>query len=261
MAPAAAAREERALLVVDFDGADATNVARALQLSRFDAAQRVRRGGMQLWRLGSAAEVGAEAAAIVAAGLAVLTLPEGEVRPACRPLVVLGGRFSDGLLDARVEGGRLRIGRPDLLLVVRGPIARDYPTAPDLKRLRTATLETGYRIHLHRRADRQPLELDPGSFEFSHPALAGRSSLLELLEWLETLAQGLQIDNDFRLLMPALGVAAQEASGVGALVDTLTRRQGRSGTPGTLILDNVEQFRFYSAWRAAIARRRAPPAG
>lgn len=259
--PTAAAREERALLVVDFAGADPTAVARALQLSPFDAAQRVRRGGLQLWRLAGTAEVVAEAEAIAAAGLAVMTLPEAEVRTAARPLVALGGRFADGMLDARVEGGRLRIARPDLLLVVRGPIARNYPTAPDLKRLRTATLETGYRIHLHRRADPQPLELDPGSFEFSEPALASRSSLLELLEWLETLAQGLPIDNDFRLLMPALGVAAQGSGSVGALVDTLTQRQGRSRDPATLILDNVEQFRFYSAWRAAMARRRTRPAG
>ena len=260
-AAAATLGEERALLVVDFDGADATAVTRALQLSRFDAAQRVRRGGLQLWRLSGAAEVRAEGEAIAAAGLAVTTLREAEVRPATRPLVALGGRFTDGMLEARVEGGRLRVARPDLLLVVRGPIARDYSTASDLKRLRAATLETGYRIHLHRRADPQPLELDPGSFEFGDPALAGRSSLLELLEWLETLARGLPIDNDFRLLMPALGVAAQEASGVAAVVETLSRRAGRSGNPAQVILDNVDQFRFYSAWRAAIARRSAAPTG
>lgn len=249
------------LLVLDFDGADATAVARALQLSRFDATQRVRRGGLQLWRLAGAAEVRADAEAVAAAGLAVIMLRESEVRPATRPLVALGGRFADGMLDARVEGGRLRVARSDLLLVVRGPIARDYPAAPDLKRLRTATLEIGYRIHLHRSADPQPLELDPGSFEFSDPALAGRSSLLELLEWLETLAWGVPIDNDFRLLMPALGVAAQEGGGAGAVVETLTRRGGRAGKAVPVILDNVDQFRFYSAWRAAIVRRRAAPAG
>jgi hypothetical protein len=247
---------------VDLESADATVVARALKLSPFDAAQRARRGGLQLWRLAGAPEVSREAGEIAAEGLPVTILPEAEMRLASRPRVAVGGRFADGTLDARVEGGRLRIAGPDLLLVVRGPIARDYPTAPDLKRLRTATLEPGYRVHLHRNADPQPLELDPGSFEFSDPASAGRSSLLELLEWVEALARDAPIDNDFRLLAPALGVSAPEASGVGALVATLARpTAGRSAGNAPVVLDNLAQFRFYSAWRAALARRKSSPAG
>jgi hypothetical protein len=247
---------------VDLESADATVVARALKLSRFDAAPRARRGGLQLWRLAGAPEVSREAGEIAAEGLPVTILPEAEIGLASRPCVALGGRFADGTLDARVEEGRLRIAGPDLLLVVRGPIARDYPTAPDLKRPRTATLEAGYRVHLHRNADPQPLELDPGSFEFSDPASAGRSSLLELLAWVDALARGAPIDNDFRLLAPALGVSAREASGLGALVAALARpAAGRSAGNAPVVLDNLAQFRFYSAWRAALARRKSSPAG
>jgi len=248
---------------VDLESADATVVARALKLSRFDAAQRARRGGPQLWRLAGAPEVSREAGEIAAEGLPVTILPEAEIRLASRPRVALGGRFADGTLDARVEGGRMRIAGPDLLLVIRGPIARTYPTAPeDLKRPRMATLEPGYRVHLHCHADPQPLELDPGSFEFSDPASAGRSSLLELLAWVEALARDAPIDNDFRLLAPALGVSAREASGVGALVATLARpAAGRSAGNAPVVLDNLAQFRFYSAWRGALARRRSSPAG
>jgi hypothetical protein len=59
--------------------------------------------------------------------------------------------------------------------------------------------------------------------------------------------------------MPALGPAGVEPRGALAAANSLTlattSRSGRRDQ-GPVVLDNVEQFRFYSAWRAAVERQR-----
>jgi hypothetical protein len=104
------------------------------------------------------------------------------------------------------------------------------------------------------------VELDPGAFEFGQAPLAS-SSLLELTSWLEQLLVGVPSDDSFRRLPPALAPSAPE-TGVVAAAKALARPpiagRSRRGEPRR-ILDNLEQFRFYSAWRAALERRRLPP--
>src|SRR5437870_4116629 len=78
---------------------------------------------------------------------------------------------------------------PALLLLDRGPMARQYQTSTwsRLNRLHTATLEAGHRLHLHRRQGARPLELDVASFVFGQTPLLG-SSLLELVSWIDAIA-------------------------------------------------------------------------
>ena len=145
----------------------------------------------------------------------------------------------------------------DLLIIVRGPIRREYQ-AREIEREKphTATLDEGYRFHLHRKVDPAPLEVDPASFAFTKHAPLPGSSLIELKAWLQTLGETVPVDDAFRLLPPALGEAVEEAGSLAAL-----RGMRSSGlTPGrdaALVLDNVAQFRFYSGWRAAIERMRS----
>ena len=122
-----------------------------------------------------------------------------------------------------------------------------------MKRARTATLESGFRFHLHRRDDARPLELDPGAFDFGGNG-PGTSSLLQLTAWVQELTRGAAVDDGFRRLPPELGVAAAAAGGPLAAADALGARAAlRAEAP--LVLDNLRQFRFYSAWRAAVERR------
>jgi hypothetical protein len=248
---AAPAGPPRSLIVVDFEGADATAVAKALGLSAFEAAQRVRRGGWQLQRIALADEAAREAERLARAGLRVLALPEAEVRSAARPVVVSGGSWTNEELTLRTEGGTARAGASGLLLVVRGPIAREYVTPARLRRLRTATLEPGYRFHLHRKDDARPLELDPAAFDFGLPNHT-ESSLLLLSSWIERLASGVPVDDRFRRETPALGPAAPEPAGIAAALGGPTPRRPEDEAQ---VHDNLEQFRFYSAWCAGALRR------
>ena len=101
------------------------------------------------------------------------------------------------------------------------------------------------------------MEIDAFAFEFGF-AVTG-SARLELDAWVEAVAPGATVDDGFRRLPPALGPAGPEPGGAlgaaGSLrLATRSRRGGRD--EGPFVLDNVEQFRFYSGWRAAVERRR-----
>jgi hypothetical protein len=251
MAPASPSGPARSLMVVDYDGLDGAAVAAALGVPAFEIAQRARRGGWQLQRIASADEAAREADRLGRAGLRVLVLPEPEVRAAARPVLVAGGFWDDQGLTLRTESGPLRAATDGVMLVVRGPIAREHPPRAGLKRLKTATLEPGYRFHLHRKDDTRPLELDPAAFDFGVESLT-ESSLLLLQAWVDQLAAGAPVDDRFRREPPALGPAAPETTGIAmALGSAAPARKGDEA----LTLDNLEQFRFYSAWRAAVVRR------
>jgi len=236
--------------------ADPGALARALGLADADAAHRVRRGGWQLLRIAEPDAARAHAARLGEAGLAVTLVPESEVRESARPVVALGGEWTGHELALRTPEGRARVEASHLLLAVHGPITREYQTSQQVKRARTATLEPGYRFHLHRTAEKRPLELDPGAFDFGAGG-RGSSSLLQLTAWMQELTRGVAVDDAFRRLPPELGVAEASAAGPLAAADALgARATGRADAP--LVLDNLRQFRFYSAWRAAVERGASP---
>lgn len=242
----------RTLLVLDVSQADSALLSRVLGLSAFDAQQWVRRGGYRLHRIAQSAEAEREAERIVAQGLRVLRLAEAEVRAAVQPRIAVAGAWNAGALEVRSPEGAARIASKDVLLVVKGPITRDRQAADNPKRIRTAAPEVGFRIHLHCRAEPRPFELDPEVFALGL-GVPG-SALLQLTAWAQALGRGRPLDDAFRYLTPELAPA--EPVGLGATVAAAAlapRTPRRRGAP--LLLDNVRQFRFYSAWRAALERR------
>jgi hypothetical protein len=237
---------DRVLLILDLTGTRPETVARALGLSAFEANQRVARGGYEVLRACPRDEAEEVAGALRTAGLAVTSVPEVAAR--LRPILVRGGRSGEGLLHLGTEDGEAVLGRDDVLLVVRGPIVREYQTPTGPRRFRSATLAGGYLFHLHRKREERPLEIDPGNFEFRFSPSQG--SLLELSRWLESLDA--PTDDAFKKLSPALAPTATTEGGVTATTRALVRTEGEDVT----VLDNVEQFRFYSGWRGALARGR-----
>jgi hypothetical protein len=258
-APAPAATAEagaavaRVVVVLDLAGARPEALARALDLPPYEQGLLARRGGLQLHRVLETAAAEDEAERLRAHGLTVVLVPEAEARVA--PLRAVGGERSEGVLALRTEEGPLTLGRGGVGLVVRGAIAREYQTSEKRRRIDTARLEPGYRVHLHRRSEPRPVEIDASSFEFGF-AVTG-SARLELDAWVGEVAPE-AVDDGFRLLPPALGPAGREPAGAIAAVGSLrivpAGRGGQGDAPG--VLDNVEQFRFYSGWRAAVERRR-----
>jgi len=161
------------------------------------------------------------------------------------------------VLALRTEGGAVTLRRGALGLVVRGTITREYQPSSRRRRVDTARLEPGYRVHLYRSHEPRAVEIDAFAFEFGF-AVTG-SGRLEIDAWVREIAPDTTIDDGFRRLPPALGPAEAEPKGAFAAAGSLglatrARRGGRDETP--VVLDNVEQFRFYSGWRAAVERRR-----
>lgn len=253
-APAAAEPEGRDRVVCDATGVEAAALGAALGIGAYEAGQLVRRGGWQELRALPAAEAQALAARLRAVGARAEVVPEAESRRAARPQAVQGGGFEAGTLALDTPAGPLALAPADLLLIVRGPIAREYQAqeAPGwraLRQVRVHSPQPGSRIHLHRRADPVPLELDPAEFAFRAPRA---SAQLELAAWCDALARdGVAVDDAFRKLPVALAfVAAREEEARGV----------RPGAPrrekeGDRLLDNLVQFRAYSAWRGALERQ------
>lgn len=248
------ATDARALLVLDLRRADAAVVADALEVSPYDARQRVGSGGWQLHRALPQPQADEEADRLTRAGLAVRIVPAAEAAARGRVLAVRGGSGEDGLV-LHTDEGPVRVKGDGLLLIVRGPITREYQTSPVVKRTRTATLEGGHRIHLHRSDDPRPLELDPLAFDFGAAVLPSLSSLLTILGWLEAAAPTTPVDDGFRRLTPALAPARAEGVGRLSAAEALRAPRRSSAHEAPLVLDNVEQFRAYSAWRAAVEPR------
>lgn len=247
--PAAAEAEpapsDRVLVIVETSGAPEV-LASALSLSLYDARQRAVRGGIVVHRVADAATAAAEAARLRAAGLAATEVPEEEVRRRSQARVAIKGSPEGGRLRLATADEVVDLAPGDVFLVVKGPIAREYPPSDAVKRVRLAGLEPGYRFHLHRRGDERPLELDPANFEFGRAA-AG-SSILTLAGWVEGLRAPAQ-DDTFRNATPAMAPAAPEPGAT----STASALGGRPATP---IHDNLAQFRRHSACHAAVAERR-----
>lgn len=253
--PAARPEPQRGLVVLEVTGVAPETLARALPVPPYDARLLARRGGFHLHRVLDPPAALVEAERIGALGIDAFVVPEAEAR--VRPLRCLGGNRGDGVLTLRTEEGPLTVHRGDVLLVVRGPVTREYLPSPRRRRVDTVRFDEGYRVHLHRHATTGPVEIDVANFEFGF-AVTG-SARLEVDAWVEEVAGGAPSDDGFRLLPPALGPAAPEPKGVLSAASSLglsTRRRGRGGDEAPFVLDNAEQFRFYSGWRAAVERRR-----
>lgn len=261
---AAPAAPARVLLLLDLATARAELLEQAAGLPRYAAEQLVRRGGVHLLRALPAGEAEAEAAALAAQGLRAVPVPEDEVR--ADPLCVRGGELLEGRLALRTAAGSVELRRGDLLLVVAGPIAREYRPALERRKVDTARLEQGYRVHLHRRQGPPPLELDPANLELGF-APAG-SARLEIEAWLVEIAGEVPRDHSFRLHSPALALERPPAGGPLAAAASLRRGPAEDTPESTLravarsgealVLDNLGQFRLYSSWRGALERRREP---
>jgi hypothetical protein len=246
----------RCYLVLDASRVDPQALAVALQLSAYEAAQRVRRGGLQLLRVANEDEAAREASRLGALGLSVERLPEAEVRRAEEPLVLSSGRFEQDALRAEAASTALRVARGELLLVVRGPIRRELGPGIDWRKRRSHVPREGYRFHLHRLQDPRPIEIDPEGFEFPETSGEPGSSLLRLLAWIDALAADAPVDDAFRSLAPALAPATESpAAGLAAAraLRREDRQRGKDEAP--TLLDNLRQFRAYSAWRGAAERR------
>jgi hypothetical protein len=250
------ASASRLLLILDLEASPVEAMGRGLGLSSYEADLLGRRGGYHLHRILEEGPAEKEAERLRSVGVVVDTVPESEAR--AKPLRAIGGECGWGFLSLRTEEEPVTLRRRDLLIVVQGPIARQYQQVYKRRKIEVASLEEGFRVHFHRRADPRPVEIDGANFEFGF-AVTG-STRLELETWIEVVSRDVPRDDRFRRVPPALGVAEPEAKGPLAAASALGRTSRGRHTTGegeSVVLDNGAQFAFYSGWRGAIERRRA----
>jgi hypothetical protein len=248
---AATGEAARAFLLYEAAG-EAEVVARALRISLADAQQRCLRGGFRLGPALPVAEAESERARLLGLGLGALTLPEEQVLRAIRRRVALRGDPRAGVFSVEGAAAPVHVGSGDPLLVVRGPIAREYQPTTERQRIRTATLEQGYLIHIHLRSEVRPIEIDPATFIDQGRVDPYRSTLLRLIEDVGRLCSGAPVDTGFEREPPALAVP--EPSDTTARAATFGLKASRK--EAAVVLDNKVQFRFYSAWHASLERAR-----
>jgi hypothetical protein len=257
-------------LVLDLRHADPARVADALELGLYDAGQRILHG-IQLYRVVAAEEARRETQRLSAFGLDVISFPVSEANAAGAPQHASTGSLDGPLLTLRTERGHISIEPGQLLLIVHGPIQRQHQgprpkitwglfklgaefglPSPEVG---TATLETGYRYHLYRGDDPQPLELNPAVFTFVDGPVSGESASRRLALWLLAASASVATDDRFRHLPPVFAPTAD--AGLALMVTPAGRQVTKKKTDTTAVVDNLGQFRFYSGWRAAAERRRA----
>jgi hypothetical protein len=251
-APAAALAREplRSVVVLDFEAADAGVVAAALDLTAFEAAQRVRRGGWQIHKITDAESAERESARVTGVGVSALVLSEAEVALAENPTITTGGRQTDRGLTLRTEAGTVEMPVSELLLVVTGRIERATSDPSTGKGSLSRRLDPGLRIHFHFRHEPRPIELDPDTFAFDDVPSVPSSTLLVVKSWVAVLCPPVTLDEGFKDVTPALApTPASEPPMYEAL------RAGKPRKGGVTVLDNLLQFRFHSGWRSAVARR------
>jgi hypothetical protein len=243
--------------VLDLAGVDVAALAQALDRPAYEARLLARRGGFHLHRILDPAEAEAEAERLAGRGVAALLVPEAEAR--VRPLRALGGERGDGSLALRTEEGPTEVRRGDVLLIVRGPIVREYLPSAKRRRVDTVRLDESYRVHLHRKSEPRPVEIDAAVCERGFSVTG--SAHLEIDAWAEEVRGEAACDDGFRRLPPVLGPAEEEPKGALAAASSLgraARGEGSGREEEPVLLDNAAQFRFYSGWRAAVQRRVAP---
>jgi len=249
--PTGAAEEpSRLLVLLDLAATPLDALTEALAVSRYEAALLARRGGLHLVRAAGAGQAESEAGRLREGGAAPFVVPEAEVRAAPVPCLA-GERMGDSLV-LRAANASVTFPGPDPLLVVRGTIAREYQSSDATRRIATARPAEGRRLHLHRRHDPRPLEIDALNFEVGFTASG--SAQLEIDAWIERVASAVPRDDGFARLPPALAPALPEPGGALAAFGSLAAARGE--TEGRLVLDNLAQFRFYSGCLAAVTRRR-----
>jgi hypothetical protein len=248
------------LIIVDFATATTETVARILNLALADVSLRMRRHGYQLFRILPIHEGERLVVELRLQGLSAWSIPTKRIEASRQPMIVRGGDIAMGRLELADESAVVEIRREELLLAIYGRIHRERQALPGSTPFRSRAastslvLEEEHRIHLHIRREARPLEIDPGAFEFADATTATASSLLRIRSDLSKLAGNLSIDDRFRFEPPALAPAQPTLQGIFGVVEVFKNRPSMRSRHEASLLHNLEQFRFYSAWRAALTR-------
>jgi len=162
------------------------------------------------------------------------------------------GELKERALEVSLDGRALSIPYEDMLLCVRGEITRENHNERKLATAKGAnrSLSPGLLLHLYSEEASVAVEVDPESFSWpSFGQEPTRSALLNLehfLDALEDKTPGVLVDRGFDSELPVLSRAGDGSD--------LAQILSGSSSPGGVLFDNEDQFRFYARWRYRLER-------
>jgi hypothetical protein len=248
----------RRYLVIDTATALPETLAQACSISAWEARQWQAASRYRLLKVGAESPDGTLEAGLKESGLTFFSVPEQTVAPGRNPVVLESIDLSATPLqctlrhDAEAPPKRRALPEQDVTLVISAFIKRER--VRDLASLRApadARMEDALLVHLHLVNEARPWEIDPHRTGYEGAHLA--SAHLSTRELVRRLSAKAPHDDAFRNIVPALAPGADPLSDFAGLKKTA---KGASKELKIVVLDNVAQFREYSAWRGAVERER-----
>lgn len=151
--------------------------------------------------------------------------------------------------DSESPAVRRTLPEQDLGLIISAAITREKvrePASPS--RVQDLRLEDALFVHLHIKGETRPWEIDPRRARFEGGGLA--SGHMKTVQLVRRLAEFAPHDESFKNQVPAL---AEGADPLSELAEPISARQPARKGARLVVLDNLSQFREYSAWRGTLA--------
>lgn len=249
----------RRYLVMDTTAVSVEILAEACSLSAWEARQWQAASRYRLVRVSSEPESGPLESGLKDKGLDLLVVPEETVARSRNPILLESIDISATPVqctlreDAEGPSSRRELPELDVALIVSASIKRERVRDRVSRRTRPDTrLEDAWIVHLHMRSEARPWEIDPRRVGYKGAGLA--SAHMRTVELVRRLSANAPHDEAFRNIVPALSPGADDSIEV---IGLKTARKPAGKEPKPVVLDNLAQFREYSAWRGAIeiARR------
>lgn len=259
----AAARGEprdstRRYLVIDTAATPLEALAEACSISVWEARQWQASSRYRLLKVSTESPGGPLEASLKDRRLVFFALPEPMVSALRRPTMVESIDLSVEpircALRADPESAPTRRECPEdeVALIVSATIRREkVKEKTSLKAHPDTRLEDAFLVHLHLKNEEQPWEIDPRRTAYEGVSLA--SAHMNTRELVRRLSSRAPHDDAFKNVVPALSPGEDPATGL----QVLKKSRGRDDQKQKpVVLDNVSQFREYSAWRGAVEKER-----
>lgn len=247
--------QARRYVVIDTSAATLDIIADACGVSAWEARQWQAASRYRLVRVSTEPADGPLESGLKAKGLRVFIVPDATVARSRNPIPLesidpladpLQGTVRE---DPESPPSRRALRPEDLSLIVSAAIKREKVKDAAPRRSPADTrLDDTWLVHLHLKGEARPFEIDPQRTAYEGVGLA--SAYMRTLELVRRLQAFAPHDDAFKNVVPALSPGADPLNGLESFSSGTDKKKGKE--PKVVVLDNVAQFREYSAWRGAI---------
>jgi hypothetical protein len=246
---------DRRYLVIDTAANALETLAAACSISTWEARQWQAASRYRLLRVTAEPQDGPYETRLRGMGVTVHAIAENAVARARNPLPIESLDASKVPAECTLRPDpdsppiRSHLEEGQVAVIVSGPIRREkVKEIASFKKVPSVRLEDAFLVHFHIRGETRPWEIDARRTSFEGEGLA--SAHMRTLQLVRRLALKVAHDEAFRNVVPALSEGVDPLTEIASGSST-----GGSSSKGTklIVLDNVAQFREYSAWRGRLA--------